>query len=280
MIHTFIRIFKRFVVLVPGLVGAYFATTDLFPFLDERIPAPLAVLIAYALAAYVFIPALLRLVRIVVRPRHIPHYCVTADGFASDPINLGIVGSKKQLQAAMKSIGWYGSDKRTLGSIGRLIYSVVFNKPYPNAPFSYLYLFGRKQDVGFQLPIGDNPHARHHVRFWIAEPTITDEQRQHIDFWNRLIEGKKQTPKKLQLWIGAASRDIGIGFIRHNAQFTHSVHPDTDSERDLIVSALKNAGMVDKTKQVKVGEAYKLRNRVFRSHLRSDGKLKIVTLKK
>lgn len=279
MIHSFIRIFKRFIVLVPGLVGAYFATTDLFPFLDEKIPAPLAVLLAYVLAAYVVIPALLRVVRLVVRPRHIPHYCITADGFASDPINIGVIASKKQLKTAMHEIGWHGSDKRTVQSIVKLIYSVVFNKPYPTAPFSYLYLFGRKQDLGFQLPIGDNPHARHHVRFWMAEPTLTNEQRQHIDFWNRLVEGRKRKAKKKQLWIGAASRDIGIGFIRHNAQFTHSVHPDTDSERDLIIRSLKKAKLIEKTKQVTVGEAYKLRNRVFRSHLRSDGKLKIATLK-
>lgn len=279
MIHAFVRFFKRFVVLLPGLVGAYFVTADVFPFLDKRFPAPIAVLIAYILAAYVLIPALLRLVRIVIRPKHIPHYCVTADGFASDPINIGLLGTRTQIEKAMRAAGWYSADKRTVQSIARMIYSVIFHKPYPTAPFSYLYLFGRKQDLGFQLPIGDNPHARHHVRFWMAEPTLSAEEQAHLDFWQRIIHGKKRHSKSKQLWLGAASRDIGIGLIRHNAQFTHSVHPDTDAERDLIVHMLKEAKQVKKTRSILVGEAYKLRNRVFRSHLRSDGKLTIVTLK-
>lgn len=279
MIDILIRLFKRFIVLVPGIVGAYFVTTDVFPFLDQRIPAPLAVLIAYVLAAYILIPALLRLVRLFVRPKHIPHYCITADGFASDPINVGLFGTKKQVKKAMEKAGWYVADKRTPYNIAKMVYSVIFRKEYPTAPFSHLYLFGRKQDLGFQLPVEDSPHARHHVRFWMAEPQLTQEQQAHLDFWNRLVHGKKPQPKKQQLWLGAASRDIGIGFIRHNAQFTHSVHPDTDAERDLIVKALKKASTVKKTRNVMVGEAYKLRNRVFRSHLRSDGRLTIVTLK-
>ncbi len=278
MIDTLIRLLKRFVILIPGIFGALFATTEVFPLLDRSIPAPLAIFIAYVFAAYVLIPALLRLLRIIIRPKHIPHYCVTSDGFASDPINIGLVGSKRQVTSAMKQAGWYGTDKRTISSIAKMAYSVIFSKPYPTAPFSYLYLFGRKQDLGFQLPIGNNPHARHHVRFWRAEPTITTEQRNHLDFWERLATGKPKKSKS-KLWIGAASRDIGVGLIRHNAQFTHSVHPDTDAERDLIVRSLRSAKLVESTKNVKVGESYKIRNRVFRSHLRSDGKLTIVTLK-
>ncbi len=279
MIHKFARYFKRFVVLLPGLIGAYFATTDVVPFFDRRVPLPIAVLLGYILAAYILIPALLRLLRIILRPKHIPHYCITSDGFASDPINIGLVGTKTQVQDAMLAAGWHLADRRTLKSIGRMIYSVTFQQRYLNAPFSYLYLFGRKQDLGFQLPIGDSPNARHHVRFWMAEPTLTSEQREHLDFWDRLVHGKKRRTKQGQLWIGAASRDIGIGFIKHNAQFTHSVHPDTDAERDLIIHTLKKAKKVLKTRKVTVGEAYRLRNRVFRSHLRSDGKMTIATLK-
>ncbi len=278
MINRLVRTFKRFIVLVPGIIGTYFVTRDIFPVLDEQVPVPLAVLLAYIIAAYGIIPALLRVVRLIFPPKHIPHYCITADGFASDPINIGLVGSRKQIVAAMHKAGWYGTDKRTVRSVGKTIYSVLFSKQYKTAPFSYLYLFGRRQDLGFQLPIGNSPHARHHVRFWRAEPTISHQEKNSLDFWERLITGKKRRAKS-QLWVGAASKDTGIGLIRHNAQFTHSVHPDTDAERDLIIEDLKAAKRVSSTRKVHVGEAYKLRNRVFRSHLRSDGKLTIATLK-
>ncbi|WP_342021788.1 LssY C-terminal domain-containing protein [Methyloceanibacter marginalis] len=32
----------------------------------------------------------------------------------------------------------------------------VLNQPYPTAPFSTLFLFGRGQDIGFQKAIGDS----------------------------------------------------------------------------------------------------------------------------
>lgn len=278
MIDVALRFFKRFAVLIPGLIGAYFVAADVYPFLEGRVPAPVAFLAAYVFAAYILIPALLRLIRLFIRPDHIPHYCITADGFASDPINIGLVGTEKQITDAMTAAGWFAADRRAPATILKLIRSIILNQPYPTAPFSNLYLFGRKQDLAFQLPIGHNPNARHHVRFWMTEPTLTKSEKEHLDFWQKLVGGKK-TSKRKQLWVGAASRDVGIGFIRHNAQFTHSVHPDTDSERDKIVQNLKTAGKVKRTRRVVVGEAYRLRNRVFRSHLRSDGKMTIVTLK-
>ncbi len=36
----------------------------------------------------------------------------------------------------------------------------VLNTPYPTAPFSTLYLFGRGQDIGFEKAIGDSPRRR------------------------------------------------------------------------------------------------------------------------
>ena len=76
-----------------------------------------------------------------------------------------------------------------------------------------------------------------------------------------------------------ASLDIGLGIISHNAQLTHTVHPDTDAERDLIITMLLKAGQVKSKRTTVVGEAYRLRNRVFRAHLRTDGKMTIATLK-
>lgn len=277
MIDWLIRNFKRLMVLLPGLAGAYLVATDVYPFLDRQIPAGFAVLIAYMIAAYVLIPALLRVVRIFIHPDHIPHYCVTADGFASDPINIGLIGTEAQIKKAMAAAGWLTADKRTFKTLARLIYSILLRKPYPTAPFSNLYLFGRKQDLGFQVPIGNSPDQRHHVRFWMTEPTLSRSEKEHLDFWQKFVHGKKK-PNKKQLWVGAASKDMGIGFIRHNAQFTHSVHPDTDAERDKIVGDLRKAKRVKSTRSVTVGEAYKIRNRVLRSHLRSDGKMCIVTL--
>jgi hypothetical protein len=277
MINYIVRAIKRLVVLLPGLIVAYFVAKDVYPILDREIPAPLAVLFAYILVAYIVIPTLLRVLKFLIRPKHIPLYCITSDGFASDPINIGIYGTRQQVIKAMRTIGWYKADKRSVKTIFKYGLATLFKEPYPTAPFSNLYLFGRKQDFGFELPSDHSLHGRHHVRFWACAPTLSSTQQEHLDFWQKHLPGKRV--QESQLWVGAASLDIGLGIIAHNAQFTHSVHPDTDSERDLIVAQLKNHKLATSTKTIMIGKAYKLRNRVFRSHLKSDGKMKIVTLK-
>ena len=48
----------------------------------------------------------------------------------------------------------------------RIAVNSVFRKADNTAPVSDLYLFGRKQDLAFEQPVGDSPRQRHHVRFW------------------------------------------------------------------------------------------------------------------
>jgi hypothetical protein len=277
MIAYVIRFIKRFFVLIPGLAMAVLAAREVYPFLDRRIPTEFAVFATYILTAYVLIPAAMRLIRVFIKPKHIPLYCVTPDGFASDPINIGLVATENQIIGAMDKAGWYMADKRTFGSLLRMGLAIVSSRSYPNAPFSNLYLFGRKQDLGFELPLDNNPQHRHHVRFWLSEPTMTKQEQEHLHFWQR--HGPMKPRKKRQLWIGAASLDTGLAFIRHNAQITHMISPDTSAERDLIVRHLKKTGLVKKTRRVIIGKPYQLRNRVWRGFLKSDGKMTICELK-
>ncbi len=105
MIQYTLRLAKRFAVLLPGLVIAYFSVRDIFPYFDRRLPLGVSVLVTYALGAYVLVPALIRLFRIVHPPDHLPLYCVTPDGFASDPLNIGIISTRRQLINAMEKSG-------------------------------------------------------------------------------------------------------------------------------------------------------------------------------
>ncbi len=73
---------------------------------------------------------------------------------------------QRQLASAFKAMGWTQADALGLASSWRMAKAFVLNRPYPAAPFSTLYLFGRGQDVGFQCAIDNSPRKRHHVRFW------------------------------------------------------------------------------------------------------------------
>lgn len=278
MTRGLIRLAQRLFVLALGVGFVYLAVWEVFPFFDNRVPWAIALFATYLFMAYLFIPFVIRIVRLFWLPTHIPLYCVTPDGFASDPINIGVIGTRKQLEKAMKKAGWHKADKRTLRTMAHMGRSILLRKQYLNAPFSNLYLFGRKQDVGFQKPIDDSPSHRHHVRFWACNLHGPEEFKEDVAFWQRF---HRPTTKKLsrQLWVGAASKDVGIVPVRHNAQLTHMIHPDTNAERDLIVHDLRMSHSVKKTITERVHSGLSLPNRALRGVLEADGKIRICILK-
>lgn len=275
MVQFLVRPVKRFAVLIPGVVIAYFSVRDIFPYFDQRLPLSIAILFTYALAAYVLIPGLLRLWRIFRPPTHLPLYCITPDGFASDPLNIGLIGTRRQVINAMEEAGWHRADPHTLRNLIRAVLCAVFDWPYPNAPMSNLYLFGRKQDLAFEIPLA-NASNRHHVRFWATTYESKHPLTVQGIHWHHRRE---HVQGDNLLWVGAASLDAGIGVIRHNFQITHNIAPDTNKERELIVSQLRSQKLAQKVETVELGKPYKLINRVVNGYLQSDGQMDIVTLK-
>lgn len=278
MFQYLIRFAKRFAILLPGIVIAYFSLQDIFPYFNQRLPLGLAIVATYALAAYVLIPGIIRLIRVIRPPDHLPLYCVTPDGFASDPLNVGIVGTRRELIIAMQNAGWHQADKHSLRNVLRLALSVLLDHSYPNAPVSSLYLFGRKQDIAFELPVpGGTSAERHHVRFWAT--TYDDAKRFHI----RAIHWQHRKTHVFGdnlMWVGAASLDVGITFIRHNFQLTHMIDPDTNNERELIVDQIKSTSKVRRTTSIKLDNPYRLTNRVWKGSLHSDGRMTIIEMAK
>ncbi len=277
MLQYIVRFAKRFAVLVPGLTIAYISIENIYPVLDSQIPAGLAFLITYALAAYILIPALTRLFQLFVRPpRHLPVYSVTPDGYASDPVNVGIIGTKDEMVHAMQQAGWEVADDHSIANVWREVVSSILHVPYPTAPMSNLYLFGRRQDIGFEIQIEGRLWHRHHVRFWATTFDKEGKLTPNSIHWFPRRERKLHEGEKL-LWLGAASKDVGLALIKHNAQLTHMIHPNTDAERDLIVEHLEIDGAkLEST--LKIMKPYTLVNRAWSGYLQTDGKLKVVRL--
>jgi hypothetical protein len=277
MIQYIVRFAKRFGILVPGLIVAFVSVHDIYPTIDQRVPAGVAFLLTYILAAYVLIPFGGRLGRLFIKPpHHLPIYSVTPDGFASDPINIGIIGTRDQVIKAMEHAGWDKADEHSLVNIYKEAVSSLLGRTYKTAPMSSLYLFGRKQDLGFEIQIEARMWHRHHVRFWATTYNEDGDFTGDDIHWFRRKELRAHQDDKL-LWLGAASKDVGLALIKHNAQLTHMIHPDTNHERDLIADQLQiDGGKLEAT--VTVNEPYRLTNRAWSGYLQTDGKLKIVRL--
>ena len=278
MIQHVLRLAKRFAILLPGVLIAYVSVRNVFPYFDSRFPLAVAILVTWALGAYVLVPALIRAFRIFHPADHLPLYCVTPDGFASDPLNVALIGTRRQVITAMEQAGWYQADPHTPKNVVRAVMAVLLDRPYKRAPVSALYLFGRKQDIAFEryADSGDLT-ARHHVRFWATTYEKKKRLNVHAIHWHHR---KAHVYGDSLLWVGAASFDAGLSLVRHNLQLTHMIDPDTNKERDLIVAQLRKAGLVSRTETVKLGDPYRLVNRVWRGYLHTDGNMTIARLKK
>jgi LssY C-terminus len=280
MLAFLFRLFWRILVGLLALGLAFFSRYLIFPYLDDHMPILVALAILYLLAAYIGIPFLVRLWRLVLKPNHLPIYASSRDGWSSDPVNVAIVcKNPEQLIQAMERAGWQQADRTTLWSALRLGYAMLLNKPYPTAPFSSLFLFGRRQDIGFQIQTGTppTPRHRHHIRFWQLD-TTPQATHIHHNFWQTVLALFAR--KKRQIWIGAATHDIKpFVFRAQNLQVTHGIDPETNRERDYVIKTLEDKGLVRRVETITTGEPLQFRGQAVGVRIVVDGKLKVVELK-
>src|SRR5262249_30566629 len=151
-----IRFIHRAAVLGLGVLSIWLIVY-VFRFTDNETPTLVALGITYGIAAYVILPRAVRIGLKILHRKHVPRFTLTGDGLPGDPVNLALVGTLDQLRAAFTKSGWVEAEPLNIKTSWRMAQSFVLNRPYPAAPFSTLYLFGRGQDIGFQKAIGDSP---------------------------------------------------------------------------------------------------------------------------
>ncbi len=183
-----------------------------------------AVIALWALIAYVVMPAWWR----IDASTHpgldgMPGITQTASGIPGDPINVAIAGTEAGIRAIFAAANWRPADPLSLESDARIAADAVLDRPYPDAPVSDLFLFGRRQDLAFEQAASSSPRERHHVRFWRAP---------------------EAHPSGVPLWLGAASFDRSVGLSRETGQVTHHIASDVDAERDHVMATLAATGRV------------------------------------
>lgn len=180
------------------------------------------VILVYLVVAYMIMPLIWK--RDARRHPELfdaPRITHTTAGIPGDPVNVALLGSESDVIRAMTKAKWDPADDLTFRSSVRIAIDSVFRRPDPDAPVSTLELFGRKQDLAFEQPVGNSPRQRHHVRFWR---------------WDRLLEGR-------EVWFGAITFDERVGFSHTTGEVTHHIGPDLDAERDRFFDQLRQAGV-------------------------------------
>jgi hypothetical protein len=271
MVRLLIRLLQRLLVVVLGVVTVWLIVFVVFETTDSRLPWILAVGITYGLAAYIILPRVTRLGLRILQHQRVPSYTITADGLPGDPVNVALIGTLNQLRASFAAMGWSEADRLSLASSWRMIQAFVFNRPYPTAPFSTLYLFGRGQDIGFQKAIDNSPRKRHHIRFWALSLTRAEQSWASGAFWSNT---ERPSNDQSVLWVGAGTRDTGLSLTRLTFQITHATDADTNAERDFIVAELLSSGAIQTVEVHKAGD--NLPERV--NHYVTDGEIALANL--
>jgi len=189
--------------------------------------AIVALALVYVVVAYLVMPLLWKR----YAHRHpgledIPGVAYTGAGIPADPLNVALVGTKTEVMKIMVAAKWHPADPLTLKSCLEIAEASVLRRPYDDAPVSSEYLFGRKEDLAFEKPVGNNPRERHHVRFWRCPKTDA--------------EGRPA-------WVGSAIYDKRVGLSHTTGQITHITAPNIDAERDFLFADLERTGDLSDT---------------------------------
>lgn len=146
-----------------------------------------------------------------------------------DPLNVVVVGSFDTVIKSFVRSGWHLTQPLSAVSAWTVLKDFIFGQPYPTAPVSPLYLFGRSQDLALQKARSSLKY-RNHLRLWLTS----------LEFDAKPV------------WLGQISRDVGVKLTTHAWNLTtHIISPDVDETRDYLLAnlaetqALAKMGWVD-----------------------------------
>lgn len=137
---------------------------------------------------------------------------------AADLINVAFIGSRQELLDAFSAAGWFRAEPSGFRAFRRVYEAFDEKKGYERAPVSRLLYQGRDPELVFEKSF-DTISKRHHIRIWSAG-AFEDEQ----------------------VWVGAATHDIGIGFDGKSLRFIHAIDTKLDWERSKVITDLTFAG--------------------------------------
>ena len=189
--------------------------------------------------------------------KQIPRRIGDLQGNPGDMVNFMIIGTKEALIKTYADGGWMLADKNKKQAIFHALTATLDKDAYLAMPMSELYLFGRVQDFGFEH----------------AEPVQMVKQRHHLRIWKAptQVEGH-------DLWVGAATHDIGFEKDERNNGLTHKIDPDIDKERDYLGETLDSTGEVAVLSHVTPSDPLKEAHTATGGTFHSDGQILVVQL--
>ena len=186
-----------------------------------------------------------------------PRRVTDAQGNAGDNTNFVVVGSEQKVLQAFEGAGWVKVDREKKDAVLHTILATLTKQAYVELPMSELTLFGRVQDYGLAHAVPIQVVAqRHHLRLWKAPFKVEDQE----------------------LWVGAATHDIGFDRDNRNNGVTHKIDPNVDDEREFVGRSLDETGLVAKVSYVMPSQSSKEAKTATGATFHSDGRVMVIHL--
>jgi len=188
----------------------------------------------------------------------VPRRVTDANNGPGDMVNFILIGSQQQMLQAFAQGGWVQVDKTKGEAVAHAILSTLAKQSYLEMPMSELYLYGRSQDFGM---------AR-------AEPVSVVQTRHHLRVWKAPFQIDGQ-----EVWVGAATHDLGFEKDQRNGNVTHRIDPNVDDERNFVEQSLTDGGDVAASTYVTPKDPVKEANTATGGSFHSDGRVLVMQLR-
>jgi hypothetical protein len=186
----------------------------------------------------------------------LPVRTTTRNGQDADIVNVALLGSAGQMDAAFRAAGWKNGDALSTGSVLRQMYAFLSFKNYPSAPISTQLMDGQRVSETWEKGL-DSYAKREHLRVWGR---------------NDVIEGQT-------VWLGAMTRETGATLSVRQHKFIHHIDTQMDDGREILVRDLRLAGCVAAVYYVERPQMAHAAINATGDAMRTDGSLAVAQLK-
>jgi hypothetical protein len=186
----------------------------------------------------------------------LPERTTTEHGKAADIVNIALLGTREQMEAAFLAAGWRSSDPTTAKAVFHEFYAFLAFTNYAQAPISKQLMDGAEAAATWQKGL-DSYQKREHLRLWARSD---------------IIEGQV-------VWLGAMTRETGAGLSVRQHKFIHHIDKDLDEGREIVARDLSLAGCVEAVYYVRRPEAEHVAMNATGDPMRTDGSLQVLQLK-
>jgi hypothetical protein len=201
----------------------------------------------------------------------IPRRVADEAGNPGDNVNFVIPGSEGRVIAMFEAGGWVKVSKTKETALVQGLLESLSKQSYLELPMSELTLFGRGQDYGLAhaepVHLGATPLD--------IKPGVV-AQRHHLRLWKAPFQADGQ-----DLWVGAATHDIGFDRDARNSSITsitHKIDPNIDDEREFVGRSLEETGRVAKLSYITPSQPSKEARTATGATFHSDGRVLVIQL--